>query len=280
MEKLDPRLNAFRPDLADKRLIGQLEAARFTSAMPAQINVSVASLHKQPRPDATQLTQALYGEICQVFERANGWAWIQLLEDQYVGYVPESALSEFVVGLDTWFRVGEVSTWLFAEANLKAQPAQVLYLNSHVCVTETKDSYSCLTPKGAVYSAHLKGEGQYHQDFVAVAERFLNVPYYWGGKTHAGLDCSGLAQISLQASGIRAPRDSDLQEKNLGAIVKDHSKLKRGDLIFWPGHMGIMQSATQLIHANGHHMKVTSDLLQDVIARSDRPISSIKRLGA
>jgi cell wall-associated NlpC family hydrolase len=245
--------------------------------LAARISVPVASIHKTPKPDATQISQALFGEACEVFERENGWAWVKLKRDGYVGYVEEESLG--VATAPTHF-VSNVSTIRFASADLKSQPAQLLYLHSEVTVSHLQGGYASLATGGAVHAAHLSASGSRENDFVAVAERFLNVPYYWGGKTHAGLDCSGLVQISLQAAGVEAPRDSDMQEKNLGVTVANQSNLRRGDLIFWPGHVGIMQSADQMIHANGHHMKVTSDLLQDVIARSDRPLSSIKRLGA
>ena len=276
MEKLDPRLNVFRADLADEALRGRVEAQQFVAPTAARIAVSIAPIHKAPKPDAAQISQALFGEACEVFERQHDWAWVKMKRDGYVGYVKEQHLGGPIA--PTHF-VSNISTIFYAHTDLKSQPAQQLYLHSVVAVSRLQGAYACLATGGAVHAAHLSALGQQENDFVAVAERFLHVPYYWGGKTHAGLDCSGLAQISLQASGIEAPRDSDLQEKSLGAPVQDHSKLQRGDLVFWPNHIGIMQSATHMIHANGHYMKVTSDLLQDVVARSHTPISSIKRLG-
>ncbi len=277
MEKLDPRLNVFRADLADEALRGRVKAQHYVKPIAARIAVPVAPLHKTPEPDATQISQALFGEACEVFEKRNGWAWVRLKRDGYVGYVKEQNLGAPTA--PTHF-VSNISTILLPGPDLKSQPAQPLYLNSEAAVSHLQGLYACLATGGAVHASHLSILGKRENDFVAVAERFLNVPYYWGGKTHAGLDCSGLAQVSLQACGIEALRDSDMQEKSLGVTVANQSDLKRGDLVFWPGHMGIMQSATQMIHANGHFMKVTSDLLQDAIARSDRPISSIKRLGA
>jgi cell wall-associated NlpC family hydrolase len=276
MEKLDPRLNVFRADLADEALRGRVEAQQFVTPTAARIAVSIAPIHKTPKPDAAQISQALFGEACEVFERQHDWAWVKMKRDGYVGYVQEQNLG--VPTAPTHF-VSNISTIFYAHTDLKSQPAQQLYLHSAVAVSRLQSAYACLATGGAVHAAHLSALGQHENDFVAVAERFLNVPYYWGGKTHAGLDCSGLVQIALQAAGVEAPRDSDMQEKNLGDVVSDHKKLKRGDLVFWRGHVGIMQSATQMIHANGHYMKVTSDLLQDVVGRSHTPISNIKRLG-
>jgi cell wall-associated NlpC family hydrolase len=273
---LDPRLNAYREDLADEKLKGQVDAAHWVKGVASNINVPVAPLRKRPDEHAMQLTQALFGEACFVFEIRNGWAWVQLHQDGYVGYVREGALGANA-HMPT-HRVANISTWRFASHDLKAQPAIQHYMNSRVAVESAAGNYSMLQNGGAMFAGHLRGLRQFESDFVAVAERFLHVPYYWGGKTCAGTDCSGLVQISLHACGIAVLRDSDMQENSLGILVDDHKNLKRGDFIFWPGHVGIMQNATQLLHANGHFMMVTSEPLADAIARSDKPVSSVRRL--
>jgi cell wall-associated NlpC family hydrolase len=120
---------------------------------------------------------------------------------------------------------------------------------------------------------------------VAVAERLLGAPYLWGGKTSLGLDCSGLVQLALAMSGIEAPRDTDMQERALGRpvdLAPDLAGLRRGDLVFWRGHVGIMQDDTRLLHANGHHMEVASEPLVEAERRIREktfgPITSVRRL--
>ena len=118
------------------------------------------------------------------------------------------------------------------------------------------------------------------KDFVAIAERFLGAPYVWGGKTVAGLDCSGLIQTALQVVGKAAPRDTDMMEKTLGETIA-LSDAGRGDLVFWKGHMGVMLDEARLLHANAFHMAVAIEPLSEAITRIEKvagPVTSIKRL--
>ena len=158
-------------------------------------------------------------------------------------------------------------------------------LGASVCVRATKGGFAEIDDAAFVFLGHLLPSGENQTDFVAVAERLLHAPYLWGGKTSLGIDCSGLVQISLDAAGIDAPRDTDLQEQALGspiAVDTDLAGLRRGDLVFWRGHAGIMRNETTLLHANAHHMLVASEPLRLVrdrsLAKTSQPISAIKRL--
>src|SRR5690606_1215396 len=135
-------------------------------------------------------------------------------------------------------------------------------------------------PGGYLPAQHLAPIGSVEADFVAVAERFLNVPYLWGGKTSLGIDCSGLVQVARTACGIRFPRDSGMQEAALGEPVA-LSEMRRGDLVFWKGHVAIARDRDTLLHANAFHMMVTSEPAAAAIARivvSDGPVTSIRRI--
>ena len=281
MSKLDPRLNAYRPDLADARLEGLVDAAGFASARRMQVIEPLIGMHKAPRFDAMQLTQALMGETVNVFAEIEGWAWVQLERDGYVGYVHSNALSANVMA--PTHRVAVPSTFLYNDSNLKTQPAILLTMNAQLAVSGGDDKFAKLADGRFVFARHLKPIHEYETDFVTVASMFRHVPYYWGGKSVQGLDCSGLVQLALEAAGVVTLRDSDMQEETLGIrlMVNDLDGLARGDLVFWNGHVGIMTGATTLLHANGYHMMVVEEPLQDAVARIAAgygEVTSVKRL--
>jgi cell wall-associated NlpC family hydrolase len=281
MPNLDARLNAFRPDLADARLEGRIAAERFVQGQLMQVIEPLVSVRKAPRFDAMQLTQALLGETVLVFADEEGWAWCQLERDGYVGYVAGNALSKRIA-VPT-HRVAVPSTFLYPAPDLKTQPAISATMNARVTVTGDSGEFLRLSNGHFAFSHHLKAIGDAEPDFVAVAEMFRHVPYYWGGKSVQGLDCSGLVQLSLEACGKSVLRDSDMQESGLGMVlpVDDLNGLVRGDLVFWDGHVGIMTNAETLLHANGHHMMVVQEPLLDAvkrIANAYGQITSLRRL--
>src|SRR6185295_10780756 len=180
MSILDPRLHAFRADLADICLKGSIEAARFAEGALRQVSAPVAAMHREPRADAIQTTQALLGERGRVFESREGWAWAQLETDGYVGYIAEANLSASMV--EPTHRVAVLSTFLFPVADIKSQPATPIPMNAKVAAIGKDGRFAKLASGGFIIASHLKPVAELEADFIAVAARFLHVPYLWGGK--------------------------------------------------------------------------------------------------
>ena len=267
--KLDTRLHAARADLADIRLKGRVEAERYVSGEPGQICVPLVDL--RPVPDRAHGidTQLLLGEPITVFDRANGFAWVQSGLDGYVGYLPEETISADVPPPTHVIAVPR--SFVYSGADLRLPRRHVLSLGSRFTVTseaETRGTrYLLLSDGAAVIAAHCRPIREVvDRDYVAIAARLLETPYLWGGRSAFGIDCSGLVQLALQMAGHEAPRDSDMQAQGLGQPILQ-SELTRGDLVFWKGHVGIMEDEKTLLHANGHTMSVAREDLDGAIAR-------------
>ncbi|MBO0740301.1 MAG: C40 family peptidase [Hyphomicrobiaceae bacterium] len=279
---LDRRRNAFRADLAAEALRGRVAAPRYAAGEARQVVDAAVPLREAPDAQARWATQVLFGEHVTLYEECGGWAWVQLAGDGYVGYLPASALSRHIEAPTHWVRA--LSTWLYARPDFKSPPSLSLSMNAAIGVVAMDAGFARLVDGRFVPAPHIAAQRCHAPDFVAVAERFLGVPYLWGGKTGAGVDCSGLLQLAFHASGRPCPRDSDMQLAEVGerALVgNDLSGLVRGDLVFWPGHVGIMLDPVRLLHANAHHMAVAVEPLgvaAQRIACTGQAIAAVKRL--
>ena len=285
MDEWDFRLTPARPDLAAAHLRGRVTADAYVEGRTMHVVTGVADLRRAPSHEALLETQALFGEEVIGYEDCEGWGWVQLAGDGYVGYMPMAALAEGRI--EPTHRVAVNRTFVYICPDIKMSARRPSPLGAAVRVQAIEGLFAQIGPNAFVFADHLRPYSERENDFVAVAERFLHVPYLWGGKTSLGIDCSGLVQISLNVAGIAAPRDTDLQEKALGsplAIDAQLTGLQRGDLVFWRGHVGIMQDQANLLHANAHHMLVVSEPLkiaqERILAQTSKPIFTIKRLKA
>lgn len=258
---LDPRLNAFRPDLADARLEGQVEATRFVTGQPARVGRGVLDLRRAPAADAALDTELLFGEALLVFERSDGWAWVQNLSDGYVGYCEASALIDGEA--TATHQVAALRTFRFSAADIKSPPLDQLTLGSALHAVDEHDRFLELADGGFVYAPHAEPFGVVHRDWVGTAERFLQVPYLWGGRSALGLDCSALVQTALRLAGRVCLRDTYQQRGSdtTGALLEADEPLRRGDLLFSPGHVAIATGAETLVHANAWHLAVAHEPL-------------------
>lgn len=273
MPDLDKRRHAYRRDLADICLQGQVQADRFV--VGKKMTVCVPSLALRAKPDArlSYLTQCLMGDVVEVFEQKNGWAWVKMFKDNYVGYVEQAGLCADQFAPSHFIKVP--STFIYPRANLKSQPAKRVFMNSHIEVISSNDGWSRLKQGGFVYTMHISPINEPAKDPVAIAEQFVHVPYLWGGNTADGLDCSALVQQAYHACALQCPRDSDMIETEIGQ--PGQNLLKRGDLVFWDGHIGMMCDAKNLIHANGHHMAVVIEDFKQAEQRISQTYGSTAR---
>lgn len=272
---LDPRNHAARRDIADVALAGVLFAPHY--AMPDLMicGVRPTMLRAEGHEQSTAVSQLLPGEHFALLDVSNGWAWGYGCHDRYVGHVPLEALRAKV---DATHRIVVPLALIFAQPNIKSPVVGTLPVGSRL---SGRDSGGFIeTELGFIHGRHALPIDGRLDDPVVTARSLIGLPYLWGGRGGGGIDCSGLVQIALAMADVVVPRDSDQQRDAIGHAVDPAGPLTRGDLIFVPGHVGMMASDTELIHANAHWMQVVEEPLAEVLARLDMVApSAVRRIG-
>jgi cell wall-associated NlpC family hydrolase len=278
----DRRLTPARGDIAAEGLRGHIDAERYVRGEAVQVCAGAAAIRKAPSLDAALETQALFGDNFTLYERNGDWGWGQALSDGYVGYVALADLAAPPIA--PTHRISALRTFVFADADLKSTPVLALSMNCKITAEEESGRFLFASRAGWIFKGHLSGLEDFAPDWVGEAERFVGAPYLWGGKVSLGTDCSGLIQTALNAAGVECLRDADMQEAALGEQIipaRDLSNLRRGDIVFWKGHVGVMLDGERLLHANAFHMATAIEPLREAVERimpAAGPITSVKRL--
>lgn len=281
MTTFDPRITPVRGDIAAAYLKGKVAAKRYVDGAGQVVVRGRTALRKAPAEDSGLETELLYGQSFTVYDHGRRFLWGQAKDDLCVGYVEADALKAGEIAAD--HKVTALATPLLPEPDAKRAALDMLPLNARVRVLERANGFARIEPSGFVFEPHLAPLSFRAQDWVGVAERLSGAPYVWGGKTVAGLDCSGLVQVALESIGRQLPRDTDLQETAIAQRIEpapDFSNLQRGDLVFWDGHVGIMLGHEMLLHATSAFMQVASEPLRDAVRRIEPiggPITSVRR---
>lgn len=231
---------------------------------------------REPSRSSAKETELLFGHPFCVERAEKKWAFGQALSplDQnligYQGWVRREDLSK--INLPSTHYVSALKAPVFKTSDIKSRVMRLLPQGAQINAACIAAPFIELASGGFMHCNHLRALGDYAQtDFVTVAEAHLGLPYIWGGVSSYGLDCSGLVQSALRAIGQDCLRDASQQEKSLGAPVAADGHLQRGDLVFWPGHVGIMMDAATLLHANAFHMEVAAEPLSEAIKRIGQP---------
>ncbi|MBT3330999.1 MAG: C40 family peptidase [Rhodospirillaceae bacterium] len=281
---MDTRITPAREDLAADWLRDQVTAARYVPGTPRTVIRDGAPLRFSPNSSAGLESQLIYGEVFQVYEDRDGWCWGQNLTDDYVGYVPSVDLAVDVPTAD--HQVAALHSHLYTEPDIKRPTAGSISMSSRVKVVDVSGQFCRIASGQWLHSRHLVSLDYTTHDLVGTALKFLGVPYLWGGRTAMGLDCSALVQLALAMAGMTAPRDSDLQQNNLGTKVamdddQDFSRIEQGDLVYFPGHVGFFVGDWRFLHANAFDMQVSLHGFSEVLDRAIKDnagVTAIRRI--
>ncbi len=287
-EDFDPRITAHRGDLADIALAGKMFAPHYAAPMPMRCSAPKAMIRKQSGKNHEAISELLHGEDFHVLDIAGDWAWGYCGHDNYVGYVPVHALQHRKKTPEPTHLIHARAGFIFVGPDFKSGVMKRLPMGARIACGERSECGSFLkTGKGFVHVRHVQPIGTKvvfdgSNGTAALAEQLIGAPYLWGGRSGDGLDCSGLVQMILMLTGVESPRDSDQQLAALGEEIAADEELRRGDLVFFPNHVGFMVDKDRIVHANSHWMQVVVEPLADVAARfaetADEPVLARKRL--
>lgn len=277
----DPRRHAVRHDLADRRLSAQVAAPRYVDGSPALIAAGLAPVRREPHDGSVIDTYFFYGEGVLVFERDADHVWCQSSFDDYVGYVRREMVATEISLAGTHY-VCTMGSYRYPEPDLRSEAVDFLPRHAQVRLVErgimTRDAaYARLADGTFIPECCVSETPPRASNVAAAAANYLGCPYLWGGKSFLGLDCSGLVQNCWRDLGVTVPRDTDMQRDAIGMAVEvgDAAELRRGDLLFLPGHVMIYEGAGTIIHADGRRMETVRENLEGFLAARSLGLSAL-----
>lgn len=274
--KLDPRIHIARGDIVEIALASIVAAGRYTAPMSMVGAAPRTPLRTEPDAMAAAASELLHGEFFDVYDMQNDWAFGRTLHDQYTGWLPLAALADPPEEPAPEHIITARSAPVFARPDIKAPILHYLPLGGRIHAVPSA-KFVALATGGHVHKQHIAP--QKSSTPLGIARMFAGAPYVWGGRTPEGVDCSGLIQSALAACQIACPRDSDQQRESLGTKI-DPSVAGKGDIAFFPGHVGMLTAPDMLLHANAHWMRVIEEPLAHVLARLGGPehLLAVRRL--
>lgn len=270
----DPRLTPVRDGVASQALEGVVAAEVYLPQEPMACTAPATAIRATAEASGEQVNQLLFGETFLAVEQDGLFLFGQAARDGYVGFVAMEDLARHAAA--PTHRVAALRTYAFEGPSIKTRARGPYSLGALVRVTEIQGRLAHVQGAGWMAAGHLAPIGLgFADDPAAVALAYYGAPYLWGGRESLGLDCSGLVQQALFACGRACPRDTDMQAA-MGTAV-DRAALRRGDLVFWRGHVAMMLDEARILHANAFHMAVAIEPLAEAEARIETPITALRR---
>jgi len=230
-------------------------------------NYSVANIYSKPSSYSEVSSQILYGEKFKILSKKKNWIKIKTSFDKYVGFIRKNKFHQNFKPTD---KICKLKSKIYKKVNNKFLATNnFLYFATGISIQKKCRSFIEFEKNKWIKINDTKKINHQENNFIKILKLFLGCKYLWGGKTSEGIDCSALIQIYFYYNRIFFPRDSKDQVKFCRKKV--NKKLRKGDIIFWKGHVGMCISQSKFIHAYGPKKKVLimpTDLTIKVIQKT------------
>ncbi len=223
-----------------------------------------SNIYKDPSRKSEVTSQIIYGEKFKILAKNKNWIKIKTLFDNYTGFIKNSKyLEKFTPN----YKVSSLKARIFKKPGIGTK--SWLPFASKLSVFEQNRNYVKIEKNKWIRKTDIKKLNHIENNFIKIFKKFLNVKYVWGGKTFHGIDCSALLQIFFYYNSSFYPRDTKDQIKYTKKNLKKR-KFKKGDIIFWKGHVAMCLNSKQLIHAYGPEKKVIIMPIVETINRIEK----------
>ncbi len=243
-----------------------------------RICIPLCTVKESPDHNAKASSELLFGERIEILQLLGSWAKIRTIEDGYTGFVENTSYESTLINATHW--VSNRATFIFESADIKSPVVNRLLFGSQVSLSmcNIDSNFMCVENIGFIWAGHCQSaNAKSSLSLIELAQNnYLDAPYLWGGRSSDGCDCSGLVQMLAKAKGISIPRDSGDQENALPLNVSYENR-QSGNLVFWPGHVGILKTENLILHSTAHTLRCCVEPLASVIERAGLP-SSIKQI--
>ena len=220
---------------------------------------SCINIYEQPSINSKISSQIIYGEKFKVLRKIKSFLKIRTSYDRYTGYIKNK---NFIKKFKPTHKVKTLNTRIYKSNNF-------LPFSSEIEIIKKKKNYVMFEKNKWIKQKDIIIINKKEKNFVKIFKSYLNCKYKWGGKTYDGIDCSALIQIFYKFNKKFFPRDTIDQIKyKKGSIIK--KKFKKGDIIFWKGHVAVCIDSNKLIHAYGPEKKVIIMPIHKTIKRIER----------
>ena len=224
----------------------------------------LSNIYKKPNAFSEVTSQILYGEKFKIISKNKNWIKIKVSFDNYTGYIKNKYYTKDHQPTHKIFTL---------KANIynkqKNKTKKFLPFASRISMIHENKKFIEFEKNKWIKKVNIKKINHIEKDYLKVLKMFLKIKYLWGGKTYRGIDCSAILQLFFYYNNKFYPRDTKDQIKY--SAKKNRSKVfKKGDIIFWKGHVAVCINAQKLIHAYGPEKKVLIMNIKETINRIER----------